>query len=237
MRRYSAKYPDVVLLKNEIAAAEAKIKAEKDASGNSFSGSSSIASPLTQVLQKQIASLDAEIKALQVQVDGLRRQIGLYQIRVDNTPVRSIELSKISRTYDITLKKYQDLLAKGLDSELSENMEKKQKGEQFQVLDPANFPLKPLRPNRPMIILFSLLAGLAGGIGLAFIWDNLDTSFKRSDEVAGYVNIPLLATIPALVTRGTVLDERRAHGMLVFASISILVVGIVCVRVFGPMYF
>ena len=59
-----------------------------------------------------------------------------------------LELSKISRGYDITLKKYQDLLAKSLESELAENMEKKQKGEQFQILDPANFPVKPIRPNR-----------------------------------------------------------------------------------------
>ena len=51
-----------------------------------------------------------------------------------------LELSKISRGYEITLRKYQDLLAKSLESELSENMEKKQKGEQFQILDPANFP-------------------------------------------------------------------------------------------------
>ena len=128
-------------------------------------------------------------------------------------------------------------MAKSLDSELSENMEKKQKGEQFQILDPANYPLKPVRPNRPLIILFGLIAGLAGGVGLAFVWDTLDTSFKRSDEFASYVNIPLLETIPALVTRGTVLDERRTQGMLVAASIAVLVVGIVCVKLFGPAFF
>ena len=177
------------------------------------------------------------MQTLRSQNEHLRGQIATVQGRVDNTSINGIELSKISRGYEITLKKYQDLLGKSLDSELSENMEKKQKGEQFQILDPANFPLKPLRPNRPMIILFGLLAGLGGGVGLAFIWDNLDTSFKRGDELAGYVNIPLLATIPALVTRGTVLDERRAQGILVVASIAVLAVGLVCVRLFGPMYF
>jgi hypothetical protein len=163
--------------------------------------------------------------------------MAVIQARVDNTSINGIELSKISRGYEITLRKYQDLLAKSLESELSENMEKKQKGEQFQILDPANYPLKPVRPNRPMILLFGLVAGLGGGIGLAFLWDTLDTSFKRSDELAGYVNIPLLATIPALITRGTVLDERRTQGMLIFASIAVLAVGLVCVRLFGPRFF
>ena len=147
--------------------------------------------------------MDAEIKSIQAQAEVLRRQVILYQTRIDNTPVRGIELSKISRTYDITLKKYQDLLGKGLESELSENMEKKQKGEQFQILDPANFPLKPFRPNRQRIILMGLVAGLAGGFGLAFLWDYSQHIFRRSDEPAD-IQSAVVATIPALVTRSSV---------------------------------
>jgi len=238
LRHYSPKHPDVVRLKAEIAAAEADFKTERaqSGSGRDFAGPA-IASPLSQVLQKQITGLDAEIKSIQAQAEGLRHQVALYQTRIDNTSVRGIELSKISRTYEITLRKYQDLLAKGLESELSENMEKKQKGEQFQILDPANFPLKPVRPNRQMIVLFGLLAGLGAGFGLAFVWDNLNTSFRRSDDLNTYVNLPLLATIPALVTRSSVLEQRRAQSLLVLGSFGVLVAGLVCVRIFGPMYF
>ena len=238
LRHYSPKHPDVLRLKAEIAAAEEDFRTERTQSGGGrdFAGPP-IASPLSQVLQKQISGLDAEIKSIQAQAEVLRRQVALYQTRVDNTSVRGIELSKISRTYEITLKKYQDLLAKGLESELSENMEKKQKGEQFQILDPANFPLKPVRPNRQMIVLFGLLAGLGAGFGLAFVWDNLNTSFRRSDDLSAYVNLPLLATIPALVTRSSVLEQRRSQSLLVLGSFGVLVVGLVCVRIFGPMYF
>jgi len=238
LRHYSAKHPDVIRLKAEIAAAEEDIKSTRaDPDTGRELSRASVASPLSQVLQKQIAGLDSEIKSIQAQAEGLRRQVALYQTRVDNTPVRGIELSKISRTYEITLKKYQDLLGKGLESELSENMEKKQKGEQFQILDPANFPLKPIRPNRQMIILMGLLIGLGGGFGLAFLWDNLNTSFRRGDDLASYVTLPLLATIPALITRSTVLEQRRAQSVLVLASLGALLVGLVCVRIFGPTYF
>src|SRR5262249_40190951 len=130
-----------------------------------------------------------------------------------------------------------DLLSKTLESELSENMEKKQKGEQFQLLDAANFPLKPIRPNRPMIIVIGLIVGLGGGFALAFVWDNLDKSFKQSDEINAYVNLPVLATVPALLTRSSVLEQRRSHGILVLASLGVLVIGVVCLRVFGPIYF
>ena len=88
-----------------------------------------------------------------------------------------------------------------------------------------------------MVVLFSLLVGLAGGVGVAFLWDNLDTSFKRSEELAGFIDIPVLATIPTLITRGNILDQRRAQGVMVLASIATLIVGVICVRIFGPMYF
>ena len=243
LQRYSSKHPDVVRLKKEIQALEAVSKdttsVSKDTTSSKPASStpSLNVNPLKQVLQTQITDIDAELQALRSQSERMRGQVGVLQARIDNTPMRAIELNKIGRGYEITLKKYQDLLAKSLESELSQNMEKKLKGEQFQVLDPANFPLKPVRPDRMMIVLVGLFAGLAGGVGLAFLLDNLNTSFKRSEDINSYVNVPLLATIPTLITRGTVLEQRRAQGLLVLASIGTLAVGIVCVRIFGPMYF
>jgi len=231
LTRYSNKHPDVARLNKEIEAIE--LKASKKSAGPVVPA----ANPLKQVLQSQLTDLDNEIRALRAQMESIRGQVPIYQARLDNTPVRGIELSKISRTYDITLRKYQDLLAKGLESQLSENLEKKQKGEQFEILDPANFPIKPLRPNRPKIILFGLIGGLVGAIALAFVWDNLDTSFKRGDEISTYVNVPLLATLPAMITRSSVLEQRRSQGLLVLASLGALAVGVVCLRTFGPMYF
>jgi polysaccharide biosynthesis transport protein len=235
-QRYSNKHPDVVRVQKEIEALMADTKApvytKSDAETKTFSGN-----PLKQVLQTQITDIDAELQGIRAQNQGIRNQIGVLQARVDNSSIRGIELSKITRGYEITLKKYQDLLGKSMESELSENMEKKQKGEQFQILDPANFPLKPVRPNRQMITLIGLLAGLAAGVGMAFLRDNLDTSFKQGSDLDTYVNVPLLATIPASLTRGSMLEQRRAQGMLVFASIGVLAVGIICIRMFGPIYF
>jgi polysaccharide chain length determinant protein (PEP-CTERM system associated) len=236
LQRYSTKHPDVVQLQREIQALETEsggtiptksVKSTKVSGGN----------PLKEVLQTQLADIDLESQTLRSQSERVRNQINVLQTRVDNTSVRAIELSKISRGYEITLRKYQDLLAKGLESGLSESVEKQQKGEQFQIVEPANFPVKPVRPNRLMIVLLGLAAGLAGGVGLAVLWETLDTSFKKGDEINAFVNLPLLATLPALVTRGSVLEQRRAHGLLAVASIGTLAVGIVCVRILGPMYF
>jgi polysaccharide chain length determinant protein (PEP-CTERM system associated) len=235
LQRYSSKHPDVIRAEKEIQALENEGNDAISPQPNSKKTSN--VNPVKQVLQTQVTGIDSEIQAIHAQSERIQSQISVLQARVDNTPIRAIELSKISRGYEITLKKYQDLLAKSLESQLSENMEKKLKGEQFQILDPANFPLKPVRPDRRLIILIGLLAGLAGGVALAFLLDNLDTSFKRSEEIITYVKLPLLATLPAVITRGSVLEQRRAQGVLVLASIGTLALGIVCVRILGPMYF
>ena len=236
LQRYSGKHPDVVRVKKEIQALEAERRETSPSRPANPTPAPSV-NPLKQVLQTQITDIDSEIQVLRSQVERVRSQIVVLQARVDNTPSRGIEISKISRGYEITLRKYQDLLGKSLESELSENMEKKLKGEQFQIRDPANFPLKPVRPNRILIISLGLLAGLGGGVAFAFLLDNLDTSFKKSEEINTYANVPLLATLPALITRGSVLEQRRTQGLLVLASIGTLAVGIVCVRILGSMYF
>ena len=237
LQRYSDKHPDVVRLKKEIQAFEAERKISIQANPAAPSSAAG-ANPLKQVLGTQVADITAAIQALNTQNERLRSQVAVVNERVENTPIRTLELAKISRNYDITLRKFQDLLAKSLESELAENMEKKQKSEQFQILDPAYLPLTPVRPNRPLIIFIGLVAGLAAGFGLAFVWENvLDTSFKGDDEVRAYVTLPVLATIPTLLTRGSVLDQRRSQTLLVVGSLGALAVGVVGLRTFGATFF
>jgi polysaccharide chain length determinant protein (PEP-CTERM system associated) len=236
--RYSEKHPDVMRLRAEIVSLEKELEGEKaKAKKSPSSGPQYSDNPLKQIIEEQIESLKSSINAIQASNAELRNSIALYQKRVENTPLRGIELTKVTRTYDITLRKYQDLLAKGLESQLSENLEKKQKGEQFQVVDPANLPLAPLKPNRPLLLLGGLVAGIVGGLAAAFVWDLLDRSLKTSDDLASFIDLPILATIPAIVTRGAVLERRRAQGLLGVSTLGALLVGLILIRMFGARFF
>jgi hypothetical protein len=148
--------------------------------------------------------------------------------------MRAAELAKITRNYDITLKKFQELLAKEFDSRLSENMEKTQKGEQFRIVDPPTRPVNPVSPNRPMIVLISLLAGLGGGCGMAFLLDILRPSFKKAEDFEGYSNIPVLAVLSSFPTRGAVLGQRKMRALIVGYSTVVLTLGLTFIRLFGP---
>jgi polysaccharide chain length determinant protein (PEP-CTERM system associated) len=234
LAKYSDKHPDVVRLRRDLENAplekpvEAAKKSEPD---RTLAGKS----PLMMTLVGQLREVNTEMLSLHSQNSNLRSQMALLQARIDNTSIRAIELSKITRDYDITLKKYQDLLAKGLESELAENMERKQKGEQFQIVDPANTPQHPVAPNRPRILILGILLGIGGGVGAAVLLDMLDKSFKSQEDLTGYTNIPVLAVLPAIVTRGSILAQRQARTIVIVTSFGVLVLGVILVRYLGAL--
>jgi G-rich domain on putative tyrosine kinase len=229
--KYSEKHPDVIRLKHELEILKA-VELLQDTKKPVPSGPIKAGMSLKTVLNSQLSDLKVEMESLQDKNNYLRDQIAVIQTRVDNAPLRAIELTKTTRDYDITAGKYRDLLAKGLEAQLSANMEKNQKGEQFQVVDPASFPEKPVAPQRPRIVLIGLALGLMAGIGLVLLLEMLDTSLKKVDEVESLVGVPILAAIPAIATRGLVLQKRQAQGVLVLASVTSLVVGIGAIRLY-----
>jgi capsular polysaccharide biosynthesis protein len=110
------------------------------------------------------------------------------------------------RDYGTLQNLYASLLAKREDSKMAADLERRQVGEQFRVLDPARVPEVPVSPNRPMIIGFGAMLGLVLGAGLAGLLEFRDASLRNESEVLTVLAVPVLATIPVLVSEG---DRRR----------------------------
>jgi capsular polysaccharide biosynthesis protein len=104
-------------------------------------------------------------------------------------------------------------LKKRQEAAMASQMERDQQGEQFRVLDPANLPSKPSFPNRPMFALGGLGGGLALGLGLAFLLEMKDSSFKTERDVEVALQLPVLAMIPAVESLSSKKTKLRAgHG-------------------------
>jgi len=85
---------------------------------------------------------------------------------------------------------------KKIQSQMAENLEKKQQGEQFKILDPARYPEKPVKPNRDRILMMGAFIGLAAGLGLAWFRENLAPSFHSEEELETDLGLPILAALP-----------------------------------------
>ncbi len=100
------------------------------------------------------------------------------------------------------------------------SMERKQKGEQFRVVDPAKIPSRPVEPDLKKMILLTLALGLGLGGGLAFLIETMDTSFKIPEEVENELKLPVLVSMPI---RYTVKELRRIKikKILAFTSVTV----------------
>jgi capsular polysaccharide biosynthesis protein len=81
---------------------------------------------------------------------------------------------------------------------MAADLERKQQGEQFRVLDPANLPDKPSFPNRPLFAAGGVGGGLALGLAIAFLLEMRDSSLKTERDVEFTLRLPVLAMIPEI---------------------------------------
>ena len=130
--------------------------------------------------------------------EQIRKQIGVYQERIQSSPAVEQQYKELTRGYQTAQQSFDDLQKKRDNSEMAVNLERKQEGEQFSVLDPANLPDKPSFPNRTLFTLGGLAGGLALGLGIAFFLEMKDSSFKTERDVEFALHLPVLAMVPAI---------------------------------------
>ncbi len=194
---FTEAYPDVVSLKLQIRTLEEELAKRGEPSSE---GSESEAVLFDPYLAELKAGRD-ELKLQSAQLRSQRKRIAAsmvdYEGRIERTPEREQELLGLERNYGNMIENYQLLHQKQINANISENLDKRQKGERFRILDPANLPSKPEGMRRAFILLGGLAGGVGLGFGLAFLLDLFSPTFRRSADVEVSLGFPLLASIPS----------------------------------------
>lgn len=196
--RYTAEHPDVVKLKSEIA--ELKKKIEEGPNPNDTPAKSRKLAEPAEMQQLRAKIQDAELTygGLLKRQTKIQDQIRVLESHIEASPMVEQQLKELTRSYQSALEFYNDLLKKRENSEMAKNLVHEQEGEQFRVLDP---PSLPTSPSFPKILTFAG-GGVGGGTVLALVIFYLlmatDKTLHTEKEVETYLQLPVLASVPAL---------------------------------------
>jgi polysaccharide chain length determinant protein (PEP-CTERM system associated) len=231
--RYTDRYPEIVRLKSEVAGLEkrvAEVRASPQAGPAAVRTSTGAASTAMSPYQKerdeirrirnQASSLGIEVASLKKERGDTQKHIAVVEARVERSPKREQEMISLTRDYENLKRSYDDLLKKKLEADISQNLEKRQKGEQFQILDPANLPEEPFKPDRKKVLGIAFLAAMILGFGGVIGYEALDPTLRGAKEFKHFFELPVLASIPALQDRIYTRRQKIRQGVIVGGIVS-----------------
>ncbi len=237
-RKYTDEHPEVRTIRRDIADLEKQAEAEALQQPVTGTAKSAAITPAQFVQQKNIEGKQLQVQAytkqiadLQAEERRLRLMAGTYQYRVDMAPARASELVELTRDYATVQGLYSSLLAKMEESKLAAEVEQRQIGEQFRLLDPARLPEKPFKPNRKLINLAGAVLGIGLGIVLVTLLEWRDSSFGTDDEVSSVLTLPVLAVVPLMQSDDDRAREKRRR-LVMNVGLGSTVIGCLAVLVY-----
>jgi polysaccharide chain length determinant protein (PEP-CTERM system associated) len=196
--RYTPDHPDVIKAKNSIAKLDAEIARAQTAPVEARPTQKATGPEPREIQQLRLnvqAAADA-VKAKTSERDHIQVDMRTYEARVQLSPKVEEEYKRLTRDYQSAQAFYDDLLKKSQQSEMSTDLERKQEGEQFRVMDPANLPERPTFPNRPLLAGGGFALGLALGIGLVILFEYRDKTLRSELDVLAALKLKTLAMMP-----------------------------------------
>ncbi|MCC6502871.1 MAG: hypothetical protein IT362_07030 [Deltaproteobacteria bacterium] len=208
LSRYKENYPDVIITKNKIADIKAQLASQRRAAAEPRQEAQQAPDDVNPEVYNELMLLKSRLETLNNRSSEIRKQIQQFERRVETTPASEQRFTDLRRDYDISLANYQALLEKKMNAKLSENLEKRQKGERFKVIDSANLPEKPFKPNKPVIALTGTALGVGLGMGIILIIELFNPAFRTKEELIEELKLPVLATVPTFASAKPVKGKK-----------------------------
>jgi capsular exopolysaccharide synthesis family protein len=170
---FNPDYPQVKEIQNQIDEAQSDLSAERERAAKAITNDYRAAVERENMLQEAFKD---------------------QQHDADLIAEKSVQYNILKREADTNKQLYVGLLEKLKETGVSTSM----KAANIRVIDPAYPPKKPDSPRVPLNLSLAMLLGLSLGIGAAFLQEHLDNSFKTAGEIERFLQLPALASVPAV---------------------------------------
>jgi len=203
LKQCTENHPTVIGLRAQIAEVSAKLAEEVER----IVGSETMSlNPIYQDLTRDLVSSQAAIVGLEAKVAALVNSRNAIEAELASIPEKEIAIARLERNQRVNEELYVMLRSKYEEMRISEAM----KVSGIHVVDEAIVPTVPVKPRKLLNTAIGGILGFFVAVGITFILEQMDTTFKTVEEVERVVSAPVLGTIPhfTLVQR----KHKRRNG-------------------------
>ena len=229
------KHPDVIKAQNEISKVNDEIEALKkntqkrvQQAGQSSSRKAELQKQNLEIekqkAESQIGQIDGQIQAKDEQLRQNAVQIATLEAKINTIPSVKVALEGINNQYSSAKTAYDELLKKRNDANLGYDRANNAQGETIRVQDPANLPQSPVAPKRAMLTALGAAIGLALGLFLAAVFElPRILKIQNIEDAKHYTGLPILASVPPLLSQSEKDWQARLHWLKVIAGIAVAI--------------
>jgi uncharacterized protein involved in exopolysaccharide biosynthesis len=223
-QRYSEDHPDVKRLERTIATLQSRI-----AAGETSDRSAMPDSPAATQLQTQINATDTQLAALQSRSAELRTKMSGLESRMTVAPQVEREYQEVTRDLASARAKYDELLRRQMDAQVSEAAIAGGTADKFHVSSSPKVPDEPAKPQRIAIIAVGIVFGILAAISAGILAQMFDSSVRGARDVESVLDVSPLVAVPIIENSGTAARRKRELTILsmkVVATIAVVYVAL-----------
>jgi polysaccharide chain length determinant protein (PEP-CTERM system associated) len=218
-RGFTEKHPDVVKAKSELATLKEQVES-KDSTGVPSSFAEHNAAAEAERARLRRVNAEEEIARLEKAAEEVQQLLAA-------APTVAEQLEALDREYRHLFQSYQDFSNRRLEAGVQAQLERRQLGEQFRVLEAAFLAPKPASPKRLVIVAIGLFFGLALGGGVGIVLEASDSSVHSARQLQSSLELPVLAAIPQIWLESDRLRLRRQRLRMAFGTAALVTFALV----------
>lgn len=218
-QRYSEDHPDVQRVQRNIKSLEARI-----ASGETADVSASADSPVAVQLQTQLNATDTQLAALQARAMELRTKLTGLEGRIVAAPEVERDYQNVTRDLASARAKYDELLKRQMDAEVSEAAIAGGTADKFQVKSSPKIPDEPAKPQRIAIMIIAAVLAAIASITTVILAQLFDTTVRGARDVQDILGVAPLTSVPVIRHAGA---KKRKGGAPAYAATAAAAVAII----------
>ena len=222
LTKYTDRHPDVMALQQNIKELKANMADSPIPDDTSGEVIANEFNPVYQDLKIEATKAGGEAESLKLQLSEQQRHIEKLKSLVDAIPEVEAKLAELNRDYDVTHKRYLDLVDRRESARMADVAGQSSSEVTVRVIEAPVVPVLPSGPNRRLLLFAVLIAAFAAGLGWCVLRYLLNPTVTNTRQLRREVEMPVFGSVSNNLTRGHIV--KRAVQLTTFLSVTFLLV-------------